>query len=79
MVNLVCIFFCRSSGAITQSSNRLEQIQAVAWIKSHLEEHPDTSLPKQEVFDDYKYVPSYLMPDISEYILVKKKNFLSII
>lgn len=42
------------SAQMLQSSNRLEQIQAVTWIKSHLEEHSETSLPKQEVFDDYK-------------------------
>lgn len=27
---------------------------AVTWIQSHLEEDPDVSLPKQEVYDEYK-------------------------
>ena len=28
---------------------------AFNWIRNHLEEHPETSLPKQEVYDEYKY------------------------
>jgi hypothetical protein len=27
---------------------------AFNWIRNHLEEHPETSLPKQEVYDEYK-------------------------
>ncbi len=47
-------FFSGSTSSVLASSNRLEQIQAVTWIKSHLEEDSETSLPKQEVYDDYK-------------------------
>lgn len=47
-----------SGGAAPSAStnNRFEQIQAVTWIKSHLEEDAGISLPKQEVFEDYKWV-----------------------
>ncbi|XP_054710245.1 LOW QUALITY PROTEIN: DNA-binding protein RFX7-like [Uloborus diversus] len=31
-----------------------EGMIAVTWIQSHLEEDPDVSLPKQEVFDEYQ-------------------------
>ncbi|TRY82041.1 hypothetical protein DNTS_006683 [Danionella cerebrum] len=36
------------------SSSRGQQMHAFSWIRNHLEEHPDTSLPKQEVYDEYK-------------------------
>ncbi|CAL8243248.1 unnamed protein product [Lota lota] len=36
------------------SSSRTQQTHAFHWIHSHLEEHPETSLPKQEVYDEYK-------------------------
>lgn len=36
--------------------NRYEIHQTIMWIKTHLEEDPDVSLPKQEVYDEYKYV-----------------------
>ncbi|XP_026793552.3 DNA-binding protein RFX7 isoform X2 [Pangasianodon hypophthalmus] len=36
------------------SSSRMQQMHAFSWIRNHLEEHADTSLPKQEVFDEYK-------------------------
>ncbi|KAF4090902.1 hypothetical protein AMELA_G00030970 [Ameiurus melas] len=32
----------------------MQQMHAFSWIRNHLEEHADTSLPKQEVFDEYK-------------------------
>nr|XP_023672898.1 DNA-binding protein RFX7-like isoform X1 [Paramormyrops kingsleyae] len=35
-------------------SSRTQQTHAFNWIQNHLEEHPDTSLPKQEVYDEYK-------------------------
>ncbi|XP_069768032.1 DNA-binding protein RFX7 isoform X2 [Narcine bancroftii] len=38
----------------TLSSSRTQQMHACNWIRNHLEDHPDTSLPKQEVFDEYK-------------------------
>ncbi|XP_038046208.1 DNA-binding protein RFX7-like [Patiria miniata] len=33
---------------------RIEQTQAFNWIRSHLEECSDTSLPKHEVYEDYR-------------------------
>ncbi|KAI4889651.1 hypothetical protein NFI96_031488 [Prochilodus magdalenae] len=36
------------------SSSRTQQMHAFSWIRNHLEEHPETSLPKQEVYDEYK-------------------------
>lgn len=38
------------------SSSRTQQMYAFNWIRNHLEEHPETSLPKQEVYDEYKWV-----------------------
>lgn len=34
--------------------NRYEIYQTIMWIKTHLEEDPEVSLPKQEVYDEYK-------------------------
>ncbi|XP_028298973.1 DNA-binding protein RFX7-like [Gouania willdenowi] len=36
------------------SSSRIQQVHAFSWIRNHLEEYPETSLPKQEVYDEYK-------------------------
>ncbi|XP_077119920.1 DNA-binding protein RFX7 [Ranitomeya variabilis] len=36
------------------SSSRAQQTHAFSWIRNTLEEHPETSLPKQEVYDEYK-------------------------
>ncbi|XP_078473540.1 DNA-binding protein RFX7-like [Lampetra planeri] len=36
------------------TASRADQMQAFSWIRQHLEEHNDTSLPKQEVYDEYK-------------------------
>ncbi|XP_011495126.1 PREDICTED: homeobox protein 5 [Ceratosolen solmsi marchali] len=33
--------------------NRYEIHQTIMWIKTHLEEDPEVSLPKQEVYDEY--------------------------
>lgn len=38
------------------SSSRTQQMYAFNWIRNHLEEHQETSLPKQEVYDEYKWV-----------------------
>ncbi|CAJ1049177.1 DNA-binding protein RFX7-like [Xyrichtys novacula] len=38
----------------TLSSSRTQQMHAFSWIRNHLEEYPETSLPKQEVYDEYK-------------------------
>lgn len=39
---------------VSASSSRTQQMHAFSWIRNHLEEHPETSLPKQEVYDEYK-------------------------
>ncbi|XP_061820088.1 DNA-binding protein RFX7-like [Nerophis lumbriciformis] len=36
------------------SSSRTQQMHAFNWIRNYLEEYPETSLPKQEVYDEYK-------------------------
>ncbi|XP_041460199.1 DNA-binding protein RFX7-like [Lytechinus variegatus] len=36
------------------SSCRVDQVTALNWVRSHIEESPDTSLPKQEVYEEYK-------------------------
>ncbi|KAK2854066.1 hypothetical protein Q5P01_006727 [Channa striata] len=36
------------------SASRTQQMHAFGWIRNHLEEYPETSLPKQEVYDEYK-------------------------
>lgn len=43
-----------SSDQSSMSSSRTQQMYAFNWIRNHLEEHPETSLPKQEVYDEYK-------------------------
>uniref|UniRef100_A0A8D0GEV3 RFX-type winged-helix domain-containing protein n=1 Tax=Sphenodon punctatus TaxID=8508 RepID=A0A8D0GEV3_SPHPU len=42
------------SDHISMSSSRAQQMHAFSWIRNTLEEHPETSLPKQEVYDEYK-------------------------
>lgn len=44
------------------SSSRAQQMHAFSWIRNTLEEHPETSLPKQEVYDEYKLVFCVLIP-----------------
>ncbi|KAI3377879.1 hypothetical protein L3Q82_009016 [Scortum barcoo] len=44
--------FNSDQGAL--SSSRTQQMHAFNWIRNHLEEYPETSLPKQEVYDEYK-------------------------
>ncbi|KAK1154803.1 DNA-binding protein RFX5-like [Acipenser oxyrinchus oxyrinchus] len=34
--------------------NNADQLHACSWIRSHLEEHTDTCLPKQDVYESYK-------------------------
>ncbi|KAK7913082.1 hypothetical protein WMY93_013293 [Mugilogobius chulae] len=48
---------CNTSDKCDQSalsSSRTQQTHAFNWIRNHLEEYPETSLPKQEVYDEYK-------------------------
>lgn len=44
-----------SSGSLDLSSlSTAEYMHACNWIRNHLEEHTDTCLPKQDVYDAYK-------------------------
>uniref|UniRef100_A0A3Q4IDD9 Regulatory factor X, 5 n=1 Tax=Neolamprologus brichardi TaxID=32507 RepID=A0A3Q4IDD9_NEOBR len=45
-----------SSGDKSDSSsfNTADQLHTCNWIRSHLEEHSDTCLPKQDVYETYK-------------------------
>lgn len=44
-----------SSGSLDLSSlSTAEYMHACNWIRNHLEEHADTCLPKQDVYDAYK-------------------------
>ncbi|KAG8234592.1 hypothetical protein J437_LFUL017095 [Ladona fulva] len=38
---------------INPLGSRFEIQQTITWIKTHLEENPDVSLPKQDVYDEY--------------------------
>ncbi|XP_060676813.1 DNA-binding protein RFX5 isoform X1 [Hemiscyllium ocellatum] len=42
------------TGSDQFSSSTADQMHACNWIRNHLEEHPDTCLPKQDVYDAYK-------------------------
>ncbi|XP_077867331.1 uncharacterized protein LOC144356507 [Saccoglossus kowalevskii] len=42
------------SGTPTMTVTRAEQTHAFNWIRSHLEESQSTSLPKHEVYEDYR-------------------------
>ncbi|KAG7457621.1 hypothetical protein MATL_G00229260 [Megalops atlanticus] len=42
------------SGGDSSSFNTADQLHACNWIRSHLEEHTDTCLPKQDVYEAYK-------------------------
>lgn len=54
-INSYCVVKCFPlSEQSSMSSSRTQQLHAFSWIRNHLEEHPETSLPKQEVYDEYK-------------------------
>lgn len=38
----------------SNSVNMADQLHTCNWIRSHLEEHPDTCLPKQDVYETYR-------------------------
>ncbi|KAM7373746.1 hypothetical protein PAMP_008575 [Pampus punctatissimus] len=38
----------------SSSFNTADQLHTCNWIRSHLEEHSDTCLPKQDVYETYK-------------------------
>ncbi|TDH03647.1 hypothetical protein EPR50_G00144070 [Perca flavescens] len=42
------------SGVGDSSFNTTDQLHTCNWIRSHLEEHSDTCLPKQDVYETYK-------------------------
>lgn len=42
------------SGGDCGSLNTADQLHTCNWIRSHLEEHSDTCLPKQDVYETYK-------------------------
>ncbi|KAI1902325.1 hypothetical protein AGOR_G00043600 [Albula goreensis] len=42
------------SGGDSSSFNTSDQLHACNWIRSHLEEHADTCLPKQDVYEAYR-------------------------
>ncbi|KAF1382114.1 hypothetical protein PFLUV_G00161090 [Perca fluviatilis] len=42
------------SGGGDCSFNTTDQLHTCNWIRSHLEEHSDTCLPKQDVYETYK-------------------------
>lgn len=47
--------FCSSiSSSDPFPTSTADQMHACNWIRNHLEEHPDTCLPKQDVYDAYK-------------------------
>lgn len=43
-----------SSSLDLSSLSTAEYMHACNWIRNHLEEHTDTCLPKQDVYDAYK-------------------------
>ncbi|XP_077403877.1 LOW QUALITY PROTEIN: DNA-binding protein RFX5 [Vanacampus margaritifer] len=45
---------CDKSGGGDSLFNTSEQLHTCNWIRSHLEEHSDTCLPKQDVYETYK-------------------------
>lgn len=48
----VCVRVC--SGSDSSSFNTADQLHTCNWIRSHLEEHSDTCLPKQDVYETYR-------------------------
>ncbi|XP_056154784.1 DNA-binding protein RFX5 [Lampris incognitus] len=42
------------SGGDSSSFNTADQLHTCNWIRSHLEEHSDTCLPKQDVYETYR-------------------------
>ena len=52
--NVVIVIDLISDSATPMAAARAEQTHAFNWIRSHLEESSETSLPKHEVFEDYR-------------------------
>ncbi|XP_014681301.1 PREDICTED: DNA-binding protein Rfx5-like, partial [Priapulus caudatus] len=48
-------------------SSRQDQANAITWIRSHLEEDPGVSIPKHEVYDNYKlYCDTHKLKAVSQ-------------
>ena len=54
-VIVICLSDRDTTNQQQGNNNRVEQAHAFTWIRSHLEEDQRFSLPKHEVFDDYRY------------------------
>lgn len=46
-----CVFYSSDSNSV----NTADQLHTCNWIRSHLEEHADTCLPKQDVYETYRW------------------------
>ncbi|XP_030621875.1 DNA-binding protein RFX5 [Chanos chanos] len=44
----------KSNSSESNSVNTADQLHTCTWIRSHLEEHADTCLPKQDVYETYR-------------------------
>nr|XP_032637128.1 DNA-binding protein RFX5 isoform X2 [Chelonoidis abingdonii] len=60
-INSTCTYSCHPVRALGKKSSldlsslsTAEHMHACNWIRNHLEEHTDTCLPKQDVYDTYK-------------------------
>lgn len=54
--NWVLGILYRPQAGCSTGSSRQDQTNAIRWINSHLEEDPGVSIPKHQVYDEYKYV-----------------------
>ncbi|MCJ8745994.1 hypothetical protein PDJAM_G00136620 [Pangasius djambal] len=45
---------CGFDSSDSNSVNTADQLHTCNWIRSHLEEHADTCLPKQDVYETYR-------------------------
>lgn len=50
---IIPLFLYRKGIGVTKKAD-VEMAQTYAWIQTHLEEDPTVSLPKQEVYEDYR-------------------------
>lgn len=57
----VCVSLCVCSGSDASSLSTTDQLHTCNWIRSHLEEHSDTCLPKQDVYETYRSIASHTL------------------
>lgn len=60
-------------GGDSSSSSSLspsDQLHTCNWIRSHLEEHADTCLPKQDVYETYRWCHQHLHHPASDECLI---------